>query len=1259
MKKLFTLVFALMGFAGAANAATVDDLAVLKHSYVLVCDELGARPGKGVLFGANHFLDVTGGSIATNKGQVDLSVVDALGEEGAPLYVTQDIVDKYGADYVGPHYNFLRLKNAQDVIALKLTAKSKLIIFEQGNNKSGKDARIPKISKNADLSDALNAAPTEDHPSTVSGFRWEFTVDDDGLYYLGSYNGDMFVSFIIVEANEAPGTPTVKLGEQTYADGLWFREVTCKANDMVEEGSTEKIPTVVTYTTDGSAPTAASTKYTEPIKCYKNMTVKFQAFMDLMGNGSITDEDICDGADNEANVNFIFDAPTITADGANVKIESPYEGAQNFVSLDGNLDNAELMGEVTLNESATVLAYSKIANGNYTTFVTKSTTKDVYVLNPIKAKKLITVAGTAVVDEEATATSTTGTIYKIENGVLAADKMDFFVKNLTFGTLANADEAKAQYQVPAGQEAYIQMSNTNITFFVAEGDSVNVKVICSKNSCKNIDAADAEDGSAVTDRMCYVNVSGTNYGGEDLKLNPDGNVIEFGLKGAEGGSFFTFQKYSGTGNILISSIEIAPAAETPVLADFADGNYYLMNVSSVKAWGAGNSWGTQGSLVKHPEYVTLHKQEDGTYFMETQVSNGGESYYFGGEYMDGSPVALTITQGEELGKDVNGNPVYVYYITADGTNYYGWDGTENTVLARNLAAGDRNAMWIIGSHELAVAGLAQATAEDPMDATFLLLDPNFGRNNRNKSAWTGDEFSVGGDNTNMNAEKWGGNSQTFNISQTVDAPNGKYVISWNGFYRYNNTADNTNDVAVAAHADGTEVINSFVYINDQDYPLCSIADDAASAALEGKLPFSQADASAAFGQGLYAQSAEVIVTDGKLTIGIKKTEHPGTDWTVWDNFEIMYYGPAEEPVEGNEVDITSKFTYTWNASESFVNNADGSITFNAVQWGGLAAWLKDGDNPADWSDYSKLVFEYAEPTTVSTQILVSGTEAKAWGDAGITSLECSFEGLDMTTVEQVALQAADATTITIKRVYLVKKGGDEPVPADPDNLVKNWDCSGDDASSFWVHEWRTMDTQTDGPANLVNGAAMVYVRSFEQAAAAGNATLKDGNKENVTLDNFADWDSQFFITWDEAKATAAGDKLQLKMKVKADKAQAIASQLHKAPGAYVHWYAVGDINVTTEWTDFVSAEVDVVAGNDPGYGKTAEGCWTIAFNLAKGEENTIYFDDMVVYVIKPTGITEMYRINPEDGVRYNLAGKRVDDSYKGIVIMNGKKMLQK
>ena len=586
MKKFFTLICALVGFAGVANAATVDDIAVCKHSYVLVCDQLGARPGKGVLFGNDHFLDVTGGSTATNKGQVDLSVLN----EADDNHVNQYIVDKYGADYPGLHYNFLRLKNNQDVIAMKLTAKSKVIMFIQGNNKTGKDARIPCIAKTVDdikNKTGLNAAPTADHPTTDAGFRWEYTVDDDGLFYVGSYNGDMFVSYIIVEANEAPGTPTVKVGDQTFENGLWFREVSCKANEYKMEGSDEGIPTIVTYTTDGSEPNATSPVYKEPIKCYKDMTVKFQAYQDW---GTGADEAFkCDGADNDGNVNFVFDAPSIDADGATFTITSPYaeQNGSNYYKLG---DGEEVAGNgATLTESATVTAYTKITNGDYATFTTKATTKDVYVLNPIKAKKTIAVTKADVVlDEEATATSTTGDVYKVENGEISADKADFFVKDLTFSVVKNAD-----YQID-GKEAYIQMSNTNITFLVAAGDEVNVKVICSKNACKNIDADDAAEDKQVDgctpDRSCYVNVSGTNYCAKDAegkavcdqKLYPGiANVIEFTLKGGkdvtsqddEGNStttfdakdtYYTFQKYSGTGNILISSIEFTPVNATGI-----------------------------------------------------------------------------------------------------------------------------------------------------------------------------------------------------------------------------------------------------------------------------------------------------------------------------------------------------------------------------------------------------------------------------------------------------------------------------------------------------------------------------------------------------------------------------------------------------------------------------------------------------------------------------------------------------------------------
>lgn len=566
MKKLFTLICALVGLTSSVNAATIDDVKVCRHSYVLVADEWTnngtVRPGKGNLFGDGFFLDVTGGSVATNKGKSDPNEI-LTDEAGAPtgeLRYGEAFAAKYG-EY-GAHYNSLRLKKAQDVIAMKVTAGSKLIFLIQGNNKSGTSARIPCIATDAKLTKTLNEAPGADFPAVPAGFLYEWTAQDDATIYIGSYNGDMFVGYIIVEANEAAGTPSVKVGNQTFENGLWYREVTCKPNTYELMGTT--LPTVVTYTTDGSTPTADSPKYTEPIRCYKDMTVKFQAYIDY---GSGNADEICPNADNEGIVSFSFNAPKISAEGGNVTITSEYEGAQNFYKY-GKADYAE-GSSFTLSESATVTAMSKIKNGDYATFETASTSKDVYVLNPIAEEKIITVSGTAVVDEEATETSTTGTIYKIEDGAITTDKMDFFVKNLEFGAIANASAA-AQYQVPAGQEAYIKMNATNISFLVAEGDSVNVHVICSKNSCKNIDAEEAKD------RQCMVNVDGTTYGCADMLTgtyditDADGNVVEtlptneikFGLAAG----IHTFQKFSGTGNILISSIKITPVKGTGINA---------------------------------------------------------------------------------------------------------------------------------------------------------------------------------------------------------------------------------------------------------------------------------------------------------------------------------------------------------------------------------------------------------------------------------------------------------------------------------------------------------------------------------------------------------------------------------------------------------------------------------------------------------------------------------------------------------------------
>lgn len=555
MKKVFTLLCALMGMSSLTNAASIEDLKLCKHSYVLVCDEVTndgtVKAEKNTLYGDGFFFTPTGQDKSTSKGKSNPAEMTAAVTDPETGDVITPAEYRYGEEFAkkygeyGTHYNSLRLKNAQDIMVMHLTAGSKVIFLLQGNNKSGKDARWPKIAKDAALTQALNDAPTADFTGTTdAGFKYEWTAEETAVYYIGSYNGDMFLGYVIVEANEAPGTPSVKVGPQTYENGLYFREVTCKPMDAEIMG--RKLPTLCTYTLDGSDPDKESTIYTEPIKCYKNQVVRFQAF--IANNGQLGN--ICTNADNEGIVSFSFDAPTIVAEGANVTVTSPYEGAKNFLSY-GEVQDQEA-NTATLTESATVTAYSKIINGEYEVFTTKSVFKDVYVLNPLKEEKTITVSGVA----KDSLDSAGNAVYYVENGAITTNKMDFFVKNLEFGVVTSKVDSIKKYQVN-DQEVYIKMNNTNISFLVDETDSVDIVVTCSKNACKNVYVADS------TQWQCFVNVDGNNYGGflfdKDNQANLDAykNVISFSV----GAGVHTFQKYSGTGNILISSIKFTPRVD--------------------------------------------------------------------------------------------------------------------------------------------------------------------------------------------------------------------------------------------------------------------------------------------------------------------------------------------------------------------------------------------------------------------------------------------------------------------------------------------------------------------------------------------------------------------------------------------------------------------------------------------------------------------------------------------------------------------------
>ena len=299
-------------------------------------------------------------------------------------------------------------------------------------------------------------------------------------------------------------------------------------------------------------------------------------------------------------------------------------------------------------------------------------------------------------------------------------------------------------------------------------------------------------------------------------------------------------------------------------ANFIDnGKYLFKNIGSRRYLGPANSWGTQASLIESSHFNTVHYMSDGVYTIESQVSMGSTDYYFNGSFMDsGDRAWVTISK---IGDNI--------YTMSNGSTYYGYDGS-STVLASDLTDPTNvNTQWEIISvnDDAAVAiALGKATLYNPIDATFLILDPNFDRNHRSVPAWnmTANYKNLsGGNDTNRCAESW---HSTFTLSQTIsNVPNGMYKLTAQGFYRQD-AYDNEN--LPVFHINGEK----------QSFPIISGSEN------------TMADASVSFSAGKYTiEPIEVTVTDNTITLGAM-LENNTELWCIWDNFQLLYYGTGEE-----------------------------------------------------------------------------------------------------------------------------------------------------------------------------------------------------------------------------------------------------------------------------------------------------------------------------------------------------------------------------
>lgn len=464
--------------------------------------------------------------------------------------------------------------------------------------------------------------------------------------------------------------------------------------------------------------------------------------------------------------------------------------------------------------------------------------------------------------------------------------------------------------------------------------------------------------------------------------------------------------------------------------DFS-GKYYVRNVLANKFWGAGNNWGTQASLVDEQQYVTFAKRTDGTYSMETMVSNGGTSYYFGGEYMDGGAIGLTITPQE--GSD--------YVTISNGTNVYGYDGS-STVLARNLTADAEGALWILLTQEDIdaenAAVLATATQEAPVDATFLIKDPFFSRNRRDANeVWNNEGNKAGlngGGNGDNNAESY---MNSFSIQQTLDAPAGVYKLTAYAAVTYH-------DNRTIKEWDGQDAPQVFMNEESADFFEMETADRLTDRATLRR----------AFDNGKYKiDPLFVQVGDGgSLTVGAYSTR--SDIWAVWDTFELTYYGPDADLAEVMLGDLVAELEEQRALAEKYAGNPD----LPAAVVEALNTALSDTETVDPTEEAYKAAIDELKAANETAATMLNAKET-------LDAMKQLTESTNFYTEEayneyygqwQAKYDAGELTTEEASGLENPYKGTGWRDAVKVDNfLLSAWDAIPDFGSDYYINTWST------------------------------------------------------------------------------------------------------------------------------------------------------------------------------------------------------------
>ncbi len=320
----------------------------------------------------------------------------------------------------------------------------------------------------------------------------------------------------------------------------------------------------------------------------------------------------------------------------------------------------------------------------------------------------------------------------------------------------------------------------------------------------------------------------------------------------------------------IDALKAAIAAAEKSRFFVYNGTAYVISVDEEGLMmAAGHDWGTRGIVNELGLDLTFTANEEtNKVTIDSRVSNGGNNHFLGSNlYMDSTPYEWGLEEQE-----------FGFYISDAEGKYISIDAQNNLVMS------DTPHTWLIvtadGVKEERMSELALATKDAPKDATFLLQNPNFNRNDQRVSAWTIDPSDAnhnfnGGNSLNNCGESY---HAAATIKQTVSgAPAGFYELTAQGFYRQDNNAEEDAPVFYANGVNG-------------DVPAMGTLPDHSGNNQEG-----MDDASVEFTNGKYAIDPIPfeVTEDGMIYVGVAIS---GTNqWVIWDNFQLKYYG-TEKPV---------------------------------------------------------------------------------------------------------------------------------------------------------------------------------------------------------------------------------------------------------------------------------------------------------------------------------------------------------------------------